>query len=196
MNSLYLRSGLALLCAATLAACGGGSGNMALGGYISGLTKPGLTLSNGGDTVSPAAGDAGFSFTKLIATDAQFDIEITQQPTGAVCTIANNKNQANVYTVRQTQVSCTTNTATLGGTVSGLDGVGLVLANGSDTVVVSPPAHAGDDVIFTFPAKVADGAPFGVTVLAQPQGGKTCVASNNTGIMPAGDAKGLIVSCK
>jgi hypothetical protein len=200
MKSLYLRSGLALLCAATLAACGGSGGSLALQASITGLTKTGLILTNGKDTVTVDAGTGVIQFPTLVAQDEQFDIEMKQQPTGAVCTITNNKNKANYYTVQQTLVSCVTNSYTLGGNISGLKASGLVLANGADTVSVAPPATPGASVSFAFPTKVADGAPFGVTVLAQPKNtdgtpAGTCVVSNNTGTMPSGDALGLIVTC-
>ncbi len=200
MKSLYLRSGLALLCAATLAACGGGSGSLVLQANITGLTKTGLILTNGNDSVTVDSGSAAAQFPTLLSQDQQFDIEFKQQPTGAVCTLANNKNKANIYTVAQPVVSCITNTYTLGGTISGLKAAGLVLANGPQTVSIAPPATPGASLNFTFPDKVADGAPYGVTVLAQPKNpdgsaAGTCTVSNNTGTMPSGDSLTLVVTC-
>lgn len=196
MKSLYQRAGLALMCAATLAACGGsGSGNMTLGGAVVGLTKPDLSVSNGGVILPIPANSATFYFTELIAADQNFDIEIAHQPTGAKCTIANNKNKANVYTVSQTVVTCVTDTYALGGTVSGLHGTGLVVANGNNNAPVLPPTVAGADVDFTFPLLVADGANYGVTILGQPTG-QTCSVGNPTGVMPAGEFHKLAIVCK
>ena len=200
MKSLYLRSGLALLCAATLAACGGGSGSLVLQAGITGLNKTGLILTNGSDSVTVESGSVAVQFPTLVSDDQQFDIEIKQQPTGAVCSVSNNKNKANYYTVAQPLVTCVTNSYNLGGKVSGLKAAGLVLANGPQTVSIAAPATPGASVSFVFPDKVADGAPFGVTVLAQPKNpdgspAGTCVTSNNTGTMPSGDALGLIVTC-
>ena len=185
MKSLYLRSGLALLCAATLAACGGSGGSLALQASITGLTKTGLILTNGKDTVTVDAGTGVIQFPTLVAQDEQFDIEMKQQPTGAVCTITNNKNKANYYTVQQTLVSCVTNAAQLGGNVTGLKGVGLVLANGSDTVSVAPTANPADKVHFMLPVAVGDGAPYGVTILAQPSdGASVCTVTSSPGTFP------------
>jgi hypothetical protein len=194
MKSLTLRAGLALLCASTLAACGGGSGSLVLQATINSLTKDGLILTSGPDTYTVPANTTVVQFPTLIGADDTYDIEIKQQPTHATCTLVNNKQKANVYTVVQPVVNCITDSYNLGGNVSGLTGIGLVIANGSDQVSVKPSATPGASVFFQFPAKVADGAPFGVTILAQPQG-QTCVASNNTGTMPSGDALGLIVTC-
>src|SRR5476649_2482497 len=155
MKSLFVRSGLALLCAVALASCGGsGGGSMLLSGAITGLTKTGLVLTNGSETVTPLPGDASFQFPNLISVNDSFDIEIKSQPTGAVCKIANNVNTANIYTVQQTVVSCTTNTWTLGGVVNGLKSTGLLISNGSDVVSPTPSATTpGAQVPFRFPSR-------------------------------------------
>jgi len=198
MKSLFVRSGLALLCAVALASCGGsGGGSMLLSGGITGLTKSGLVLVNGSETVTPLPGDTSFQFPNLIAVNDSFNIVIKSQPTGAVCTIANNVNTANIYTVQQTLVSCTTNTWTLGGVVNGLKSTGLLLSNGSDVVSPTPSASTpGATVQFTFPVKVADGAAFGVTVLSQPLTGSCSVAAPSVGTMPAGNYTSLVVNCQ
>jgi len=198
MKSLFVRSGLALLCAVALASCGGsGGGSMLLSGGISGLTKSGLVLVNGSETVTPLPNDTSFQFPNLIAVNDSFNIVIKSQPTGAVCTIANNVNTANIYTVQQTLVTCKTNTWTLGGVVNGLQATGLLLSNGSDVVSPTPLASApGTQVAFTFPVKVADGAAFGVTVLSQPLTGNCSVAAPSVGTMPAGNYTSLVVNCQ
>ncbi|MES2076538.1 MAG: hypothetical protein V4462_13060 [Pseudomonadota bacterium] len=197
MKSIYIRSGLALLCAATLAACGGGNGNMVLGGRIGGLTQPGMILKNGSWEAKPAAGDATFQFAELIADDKEFFIEITQQPSNSKCSIINNKNKANTYTVSQTEVTCVTDSYALGGTVTGLDaGDGsLVLTNGKESAAVPAPATAGAPVKFSLP-KVMVGAAYGVTVLTSPTGGaRNCVVSNGNGTMATSAIDNVTVVC-
>lgn len=195
MKRLTLRAGLALLCASTLAACGGGSGSLVLQANISGLTKDGLILTNGGESLTVPANTTIAQFTKLVNADDTYDIEIQHQPTHASCTLKNNKQKANVYTVVQPQVICTTDSYAFGGTVTGLTGTGLVLINGADQVAVLPATTPGAPVNFLFPTQVADGAAFGVTVLAQPSG-QVCTVANNTGTMPSGAYNNLAVSCK
>jgi len=195
MKSLTLRAGLALLCAATLSACGGGSGSLVLQTTIVGLIKDGLIITNGGDTLTVPANTTGITFPTLIGADDQFDIEIKQQPTHANCVLANNKNKANVYTVVQSSITCTTDSYNLGGTVFGLTGTGLVIANGADRVSVTPSPNPGAPVAFIFPTKVPDGSPYGVTVLAQPTNGQVCEAYNNSGNMPSGDSSAVGVNC-
>jgi hypothetical protein len=214
MKSVYPRAGLALLCAVILSACGGsGSGSMLLQGSISGLSKPGLILINRstGEKLPIEAGASAFQFTRLIAVDESFDIQVDTQPTGAKCTLTDNTNKANSFTSYRTVVSCTTNPWILSGLVKGLvdDGVagnndGVTLANGPDTVYVAPsvpPAAAGADVKFSFANTVGEGSPYGVTVLAQPTN-RTCSLTApttgtvaGTGLMPAGNYDGLVVTC-
>lgn len=200
MKSSYLRAGLALLCAVILSACGGNNGNLQLSGTITynGVAKAGLVLINktNGEKLTIDQGATVFAFPKLLANDEFFDVEVDTQPTGASCTLSNNSNRANVYTVYYVAVTCSATPHVLGGTVKGLSGTGLVLANGPDLVSIQPPASAGADVSFTFPAQVSDGSPYGGTVLAQPTG-QTCKfdAALNPGTMGNTDQKGLIVNC-
>jgi hypothetical protein len=198
MKSSFLRWGSALLCAVILSACGGNNGSLALQGTISGLSKSGLVLvnKNTGEKLTIAAYQTSFVFTKLMAQDEAFDIEIDTAPAGATCTLTNNKAVATVYTSYTTAVTCKNNPHVLGGTVKGLSGTGLVLANGADSVPVLPPATAGADVTFVFPTNVGDGDQYGVTVLTQPAGQSCTVnAANNPGTMPSADQLGLLVNC-
>ncbi|MRX10359.1 hypothetical protein GJ697_21220 [Pseudoduganella sp. FT25W] len=205
MKSSYLRAVIALLCAVILSACGGNNGSLALSGTITnetpGVTLPGMVLVNNGNgeklTIEPGA--TSFIFTKLLATDEKFDVQIATPPTGAACTPISdtaNTGTASVYTVYYLGFTCKFNPYILGGTVTGLTGTGLVLANGADTTAVL--ANGGADVKFTFPTKVANHAQYGVSVLTQPAG-QTCTVDSalNPGTMPADSNQlGLIVNCK
>lgn len=211
MKSVYPRAGLALLCAVVLSACGGGSdGSMLLQGSINGLSKPGLVLINRstGEKITIASGQTSFQFTRLIAVDESFDIQIDTPPTGASCKLTDNTNKANSFTSYRTVVNCITNPWTLSGVVKGLanDGAtgknyGVTLANGPDTVFVAAPATAGGDVTFSFANTVGEGEAYAVTVLAQPDN-RTCtltapVANGvvGAGLMPAGNYGGLVATC-
>lgn len=206
MKSVYPRAGLALLCAVILSACGGGNdGNLQLAGSITGLTKPGLVLinKNTGEKLTVATGATSFLFTRYLATDENFNVDIDTQPTGAKCTASENINKANVFTSVRVQISCAVNPWVLGGVVKGLanDGVdgttdGVTLANGPDTAYVAPSTTVpGGDVLFSFANFVGDGSPFGVTVLAQPASRTCTVAAPSTGLMPAGNYDKLVINC-
>ncbi|MDB5819508.1 MAG: hypothetical protein JWQ11_3148 [Rhizobacter sp.] len=73
----------------TLTACGGGSSSDAaitLGGTVSGLSKGGLVLSNGTDTLSVAAGATTFTFAT--STSGDYAVKVKAQPIGQTCSVS------------------------------------------------------------------------------------------------------------
>ena len=196
MKNLYLRSMLAAACAVTLAACGGSGGNLYLQGAVTGLAKDGLILLNDGERLPVSAGQSQFVFTKLVKTDDRYDISIAQQPKGAVCSMNNGTGKATSYSVSTASVSCITNTYPLSGTITGLTAGGLRLVMGPNGT--SPLAGINS---YTF-EKVADGAPYGITVLTQPtglrcrfQGSTSADGSDTAGIMGSADTTAATLDC-
>ncbi len=77
----------------------------------------------------------------------------------------------------------------VGGTVSGLTGIGLALQNnGTDTFVVTA------DGPFTFATELLDTVAYVVTVSAQPTG-QTCSVTNGSGAIAAADVSNVAVAC-
>jgi hypothetical protein len=200
MKSLYVRSLLVLLCCVGLAACGGGSGTLALSGSIAGLNKSGLVLENTktGDTVSPASGDLVFTFPNLINEDDFFNIIVQTQPTGGSCTFIGTlasadgtsaSSNASVFTVSNLAISCAATPHKLGGTITGPHPLGLILINGADQLSPLP-----DATTFTFAGSVGDGSTYGVTVFQQPPG-HTCTVANGIGTLGSTDVNNVQVTC-
>lgn len=189
MKSLTLRASVALACALSLAACGGGSGNLLLGGTVFNVTKDGLVLqNNGGPPLTVPAGATAFAFPDLLKNDQDFNVTVQSSPPSAVCTVVNGKGRTGAFNVTSVEVHCVTNAYDLGGTVTGLGASPLVLVNGSDRVTVSPGAT-------TFAmSKVADGSLYGVTVLTQPSD-RTCSVQNGAGTMGSAPVANLLVTC-
>jgi 6-phosphogluconolactonase (cycloisomerase 2 family) len=81
--------------------------------------------------------------------------------------------------------------ATIGGTVSGLAGSGLVLAdNGSDHLAV--PGNGA----FAFTSKVSVGSTYNVAVLTQPTNpSQTCVVANGSGLVDVTGVTSVLVTC-
>lgn len=79
----------------------------------------------------------------------------------------------------------------VGGAVTGLAGAGLVLLNSDgESLPVS------GDGSFTFPAALANGATYSVTVSAQPTvPSQTCIVSSGSGSIGASDVSNVAVSC-
>ncbi|MES2126033.1 MAG: hypothetical protein V4463_02065 [Pseudomonadota bacterium] len=201
MKSLTLRSSVALACALGLSACGGHSGSLLLGGSVAGLTKDGLILlnKNTNEELPVSAGSSQFSFTRLISPDESFEVIVKTQPGGAICTVTNGKGKSGSYSVTSVVVSCTTNTYTLGGTVSGLKNAGLTLVNGASRKDIPADATSFNMNLYNADGtysigKVADGAPYGITILAQPAG-QTCSLANAIGTMGSADINTVKVTC-
>jgi len=162
-----------------LSSCGGKpASKYTIGGTVSGLSGSGLVLQdNGGDNL-PVSANGSFTFATAVASGAAYSVTVLTQPSSPaqVCTVANGSGKATAN-VTNVQIACTTETYTIGGTVSGLSGAGLVLEdNGADKL---PIAVNGS---FTFPTALDSGAAYNVTVLTQPSGpAQVCTVSNGTG---------------
>ena len=165
-----------------------------VGGTVTGLSGTGLVLQdNGGDNLSVSASGA-FTFATSVASGAAYAVTILTQPTSPsqTCTLTNATGTVGSANVTNVAVSCTTNTYTVGGTLTGLAG--------SDTVVLQD--NGGDNLTlnangtFTFATALASGANYAVTVLTQPGAPvQTCTVSGGTGTVVAGAVKSVTVNC-
>jgi hypothetical protein len=200
MKSTFLRSGVALACALSLAACGGG-GDLYLQGAVGGVNKDGLVLQNNGGNDTPVTVDKAtgrydaFQFSNRVKTDDTFNITVKSKPDNVEsCTVNNGSGHANYYTIGQISVVCSPKMWKLNVQVSGLTTSGLILVNGTDNVQVAANATG------VRMADVAQDAPYSVKVLTQPTG-QTCTvsgggtANNGSGIVGAGDVNGVTVTC-
>jgi hypothetical protein len=154
-----------------------------VGGSVSGLLGTGLVLTNNGRNDLSVAGDGSFTFTEELASDSDYNVQVAQHPSNPTqtCSIVGDTGRGRVTAadVTSVQISCSTATFTVGGTITNLVGTGLVLRNnGGDDL----PIDAGSS--FQFPTGVPSGAPYNVTVAAQPTGpAQQCDPdpANNTG---------------
>ncbi|QOY94235.1 hypothetical protein IM543_22590 [Massilia sp. UMI-21] len=193
MKSSTLRTGAAALaCALALSACGGSDGDLFVGGSFSGVTKPGLVLTNnGGDdlVINPTSTGTGeFYFSTLLETDSSYNVKVKSLPSNALeCKEYDNTGKL-AFSIRSVQIICTLKQHELKGTVSGLTGSNLVLVNGADRVPVAAGATA-----FSM-AKINEDAPYGVSILTQPDN-QTCTVANGSGVMGATDVTNVAVTC-
>ena len=166
-----------------------------VGGNVNGLAGSGLVLRNNGgdDILIPLAGPFAFTFSAH-ADGAPYAVTVNTQPTGLsqTCTVSNDSGTLAGADVTDVTVNCVTDTFTVGGTVSGLTGSGLVLQNtGGDDILV-PPAGP---FAFTFPAQV-DGSAYSVTVLTQPTGpSQACTVTDGGGTLAGTDITDVTVTC-
>jgi hypothetical protein len=187
MRSPNLHTIAALLVALGLTACGG-KASFGIDGTINRLDYAGLVLANGADTVSPAVAATTFTFPNRVDYGTSYDVKIQTQPQHMTCAVANATGSAGHTASIVVAVTCSINAYTVGGTVKGLSGTGLVLSNGSVPATVSPaPASPVADVPFTFPTSVAFGQSYSIGVQSQPAGQTCTVSPPPNGTM--GDAK-------
>ena len=160
-----------------------------ISGTVSGLTGTGLVLqNNGGDNRSISANGA-FTFSAVVASGNPYSVTVFAQPSGQTCSVSNGSGTVTNAAITDVSVSCVSNpTYTIGGTVSGLTGSGLVLQNnGADDL----PVSSGN---FTFNSSIASGNPYNVTILAQPSG-QTCSVSNGSGTVAGTNISNVQVDC-
>src|SRR5579885_847328 len=178
--------------AVILTACSGGAGSAKIltpppptytvGGTISGLSGTGLVLEDNGGNALPVSANGNFTFGSAVPGGTSYNVTVLTQPSNPAqnCTVSNGSGTAN-SNVTNVQVTCTTTSATtytIGGTVSGLIGSGLVLQdNGGDNLPISASGS------FTFATALAAGSNYSVTVLTQPSNPtQTCTVAAGSGV--------------
>ena len=160
-----------------------------LGGTVSGLNTSGLVLDNEGRTVTVSSNASSFTFGSMLTSGSTYAVTVQTQPTGQLCTVSDGSGTAATANVANVVVVCSAQAYSLGGTVGGLTSSGLVLANGSDTLSVTPSATS-----FTFATPVARGSSYAVTVKTQPTG-LACAVTKANGAMPGGNVSSVVVTC-
>jgi hypothetical protein len=160
----------------------GGSTTFSIGGTVVGLAGTGLVLQdNGGDDLT-VTGTGTVSFTFKTA-QTNYVVTVKTQPTNPaqVCSVVNGSGKATAN-VTSVQVSCGV-VYTIGGTITGLLGTGLILQDTLGTVVDNLTISAtGSNIPFTFAIPVASGASYAVTVATQPSNpAQICSVTNGTG---------------
>lgn len=165
-----------------------------IGGKVSGLVAGGLVLQdNGGDNLSVSANATSFTFPTTVASGKSYAVTVLTQPANETCTVTGGSGTVGTSDVTTVSVVCSSAAFSVGGSVSGLTGSGLVLQdNGGDNLPVAAKATS-----FTFTTKVASGSAYNVTVLTQPSSpAQTCkVTSGGTGTMGAANVMSVSIAC-
>ncbi len=151
-----------------------------------------MLQNNGGDDLQVISGGS-FTFPSAVPSGAAYNVTVAVQPTGPAqtCTVANPSGNVGDGPVTNVQVSCVTTEFSVGGTVSGLNGSGLVLQNnGADDLSIAANGP------FKFPTSLPNGTPYSVIVSTQPNTPtQACVATNSVGIVNGADVTSIQVDC-
>lgn len=169
------------------------TGVFSVGGMVSGLAGSGLTLRNNGGDDLQIASNGSFTFGTELASGSTYEVTVATQPTRPeqMCTVADAAGTVGRERVSTVRVTCSTNTHSVRGTVSGLQGAGLVLRNnGGDEIGID---SNGD---FEFPKALANGADYNVTVKTQPSNPtQACSVENGAGKIADHDVDNVVVAC-
>jgi formylglycine-generating enzyme required for sulfatase activity len=168
----------------------------AVGGSISGLSSTAgitLTLINNANssTLATTLFHNGDSPSFTVSSSVSFSLTTTQ-PTvpWQTCSISHSTDTVTGTAISDVNITCTTNTYQVRGTVTGLEGSGLQLHNGSDTLTVVSETPA-----FTFPTLVASSSTYAVTVTDPTNPWQHCTVSNGTGTVTGTPITNVAVSC-
>jgi 6-phosphogluconolactonase (cycloisomerase 2 family) len=164
-----------------------------VGGSVGGLVGSGLALQDNGGNDLAIAANGGFVFSAAVANGSAYAVTIKTQPTGPsqTCVVANAAGTVGSANVANVAVTCVTNTYTVGGSVAGLVGSGLVLqdSGGNDLLVAANGS-------FVFSAAVASGSAYAVTIKTQPTSpSQTCVGANAAGMVGGANIANVGVTC-
>jgi 6-phosphogluconolactonase len=161
-------------------------------GTVSNLAGSGLVLQTNGSNNVGATSNGTYTLATL-ASGSNYTVTVMTQPINPsqTCTITNDAGMVTGANVTNVAISCTTNNYTVGGSVTGLTGSGLVVqTNGANNVAVP----ATDSYVF---ATLPSGAPYTVTVLTQPTSpSQHCTVANGTGTVVMFDVTNVTVTCR
>jgi hypothetical protein len=194
----------AVACSTLLAtACGGGSSDVTtippasgtVGGTVTGLASgASLVLANNGGNDLAVSADGSFTFSTPVMTGHAYAVTVASQPSSPTqtCAVANGTGMMGSGKVMNVAVTCVTRAYSVGGTVIGLQGTGLVLAMPGQANL----AVASGATTFTFQSPVSSGTSYTVTVATQPSNpAQTCTVGGGTGMMGGADVASVVVNC-
>ena len=183
-------TGIAVTCA---------TGTYAIGGTVVGLSSTqsaGLVLASalpgGGADVVTVNQNGSFTFPQKLPSGAPYAVTVKTDPSSPSqqCNVSGGTGTVAQADVTSVVVNCATNSFIVGGTVIGLSGAGLVLANGNDTVTISANGT------FAFPTPAPGGASYAVSVQTEPaHPSQTCTVGGGTGTVGASNVTTVAVSC-
>jgi hypothetical protein len=164
-----------------------------VGGRVTGLAGTGLVLQNNGADDLAVSADGEFTFNAPVASGQPYSVTVLSSPTSPTqaCTVTNPSGTVTTSNVTSVTIDCVRTEFTISGTVTGLEGTGLVLQNnaGNDLAIA---ANGG----FTFTGSVPTGTAYSVSVLTQPSTPtQECVVSNATGAVSGDDVSNISVTC-
>ena len=153
-----------------------------IGGTVSGLVANSSVIlqNNGGDSLTVTA-NGPFVFKTPVTGADIYAVTVVTQPVNPnqICTVTSGSGTA-AANVTNVAVNCVLSFS-IGGTVTGVVGTGLILQNSSDSEQL-PISPANGNQAFTFKKLVPTGTAYNVTIFAQPTAPtQNCTVTSGTG---------------
>jgi uncharacterized repeat protein (TIGR03803 family) len=200
-KQLLQRLAVTAVCSATalLSACGGGGGgsgggtgpSYTIGGDLTGLASgQQITLDNGIEALQLTTNGV-FTFSSKVVNGGNYSASVAAQPVGQTCVVVNGTGTSVNANVSNVSVTCTYQTFTLGGNLTGLaSGQQVTLQNnGADPVTLD----TNGAFTFSSPSHYFD--TYSVSVSAQPgPSNEFCSVSNGSGTI-SGAVTNVQVTC-
>ena len=167
-----------------------------VGGNVAGLNGSGLVLQNHGEELAIAA-NGRFLFANSFAGGAPYSVAVKNNPASPAqtCTLDHASGTIGSSNVTDVGVTCqdvVIPTYSIGGTVSGLVGTGLVLQNGANGETLAVPA----DGSFVFGTRLRSGVPFSIGIKTQPGvPPQACTVSNGSGTVSSSNVTNITITC-
>jgi len=194
------RYGIASLSALGLSACGGsgndpastggGAQSYSLSASIQGLSSGGLVLLVNTAQVAVASGATSVSLASMLNSGTAYTVAVQTQPTGETCTVTNGSGTISTSNIANVEVNCVAPTFTIGGTISGLSGSGLVLLNNGDGAT----SIAANATQFEMESPITSDGSYAISVKTPP-GGETCQISQGSGTDVTTNIDSVVVTC-
>ena len=164
-----------------------------LGGRVNGLSGGGLALTVDAGEMLSIDDNGAFVFYTRLEHETPWSVTVADQPSNPsqTCTVSNGSGTGITEDVDDIEVTCSTDTFSIGGEVFDLEGEGLSLSlNGEETLPIS------DNGSFTFPTELADLSSYNVTVETEPTNpSQTCSVANGEDNLAGADVTNLSVTC-
>ncbi|MBB6096206.1 hypothetical protein HNQ60_005128 [Povalibacter uvarum] len=166
-------------------------------GTVAGLgNTTGLVLDSAGEQLAIAANATTFAFTQGVTFGSAWSVTVSSQPAGRTCAVSNGSGTVPAHDITDVAVTCSVNTYSVGGSISGLgSATGLQIANhGSVALTVSAGASS-----FELADALPSGTAYALSVAAQPIGlpaGHSCAFSGGaSGTVAAANVTHLQLVC-
>ena len=158
-----------------------------VGGTVVGLLGSITLQLNGADDQTLDA-DGAFTFATPVADASAYAVTVQGQPAGQSCSVANGSGTIDLAPITDVAINCVSDSYTIGGTITGLNGSATFRMNGADDLLVSTNGA------FTFATALAFGSTYAFTEVWKQFANQTCTVTGGDGTVSA-NVTSIAVAC-